>query len=236
MDHPEMPKKSFASILWRNTKSILYNTWSLLIEPFKSQSANWGTLGGGIIVGIIGTCLDLLIIPIKSLTDYFTRKELDPEKYQATLEKLEQLEDDDIESLAQQIKDSYTTPESKSSQALSRLLQQSEPDSVVIESFANTRKEELARVKKADKERTAAQILSFEEGVRVVISLTKPEEKEIKAQVESEIPGKKAEELGKLKQQKREQLISFFTAPHNAGKRMQHVIADITESMSVKAK
>lgn len=217
--HITAQKISFTSLYRRNAEGVWYDLPSLL---------NWYPIGPLIVF------IQVMLLPvtltigagIKSLVDYFTRKPLFTEDYSSTADKLSIMTEDEIENCAEAISNKYPMPTSKLSNALIELLASSVDEGKI-----------RAKVQSQIKARKITRATECFKTQGISISSATFDVSFSKAELE-DIDKCTAENLSTEKQKntqnKRDNLVSFFTAPHNTGKKMQHAIMEVTLNKGLK--
>ena len=205
-------KISFFSLYRRNVKGV----WNDLSDP------SYGMDDYGMPIRFLFLPLTLTIgAGIKSLIDYFTRKPLSPEEYEQTENKLSAMNEDDIEICAATISKNYPAPKSKSSNALIQLL-----ISFVNEKVIRAEVQSQIEDRKLDSaiEHLKTEGISISSRPKCIISLSETDLEELDKRTPENLNAKKQE----VAENKRDNLISFFTNPYNAGKKMQRAIMEAT--------
>ena len=206
-------KVSFSSLYLRNAKGV-WNDLPSLIQLYPIGPMT-------VVIKFLLLPLTLTIGPgIKSLIDYFTRRPLSSKDHSSVVDKLSQMSDKEIETCAAAISGKYSRPKSKSSNILAELLKDSVDERRIYAKEATQIKDRKV-ASGVSKLKTDGVTISSQ--VRFDVTFSEAEFEEIKARTAKNLSAKQKENT----QNKRDNLVSFFSAPHNAGKKMQHVIMEV---------
>ena len=237
----QVNKISFFSIYWRNLKGVFFTPWQNLkavLQDFQDGSGNMplAAITSIIIIGYIALLPLTLTLGavIKSLVDFFTRKPLRDTDFNYTVQLLQNSSDLAIELCAKTISSGeYSWPKSRSSYALLQGL-------VGVNEFRiRSDIENTVKKRRLDAEPSALQggdVNSSRQALndcRDVNSSFKftPEES---AEITKAVNAERILQNQKNAVDHRAQLLAFFQAPHNTGKKMQHVIMDaVTTELEV---